>query len=439
MNENHQPLILVVDDNEKNIQVLGTLLRNNNYRIAVAISGRQALEYVQQTIPEIILLDVMMPEMDGIEVCRRLRGSGRTSGIPILFLTSLTDTESKLLAFDAGGDDYLTKPFSHQEVLARVKVFLERSQAQAKLLQSREELKELNRLLEEKVKSRTEHIQKMQSQLMMQEKMASLGILAAGIAHELNNPVNFVYTNFATLKDNFDDIKEIVTDYKDIISTAGLSEEGRRKVEQLRVKEEKLRFEFVLQDLDDLFKESQEGFNRISSIIRSMRNFSRGNLEDEAIAVDLNRIIEETIVIARNEYKNYCRVETTFEELPVVFCVPQLIGEVVLNLLMNAIHAIKDAVPTGEGVISIRTFTSGSKVCCDISDNGPGISKPLRTRIFEHFFTTKDIGKGTGLGLSISYGIMKEKHQGSLELVENEAQGSLFRFCLPSTLDGEND
>lgn len=432
MIDDYRPLVLITDDNEKNIQVLGNLLTSNNYRIAIATSGQQAIDYVETTLPDLILLDIMMPEMNGIEVCRRLKKEKLSAEIPILFITALTDSESKLKAFDAGGDDYITKPFSRQEVLARVKVFLERKRVQTELVKSQHQLRETNKNLEKKVLQRTEHIRKMQSQIVMQDKMASLGQLTAGIAHELNNPINFVYTNFITLKDNISDLIEIFSEYRDFINSLDLQEDDYPEIRSLRKKESELDLDFVLEDLKDLFAESEKGFERISFIIKSMSNFSRKDESESFSEFDLNKGIEDTLTIARNEYKYTCCVTTELEDIQPVICVPQLINEVLLNILVNASQAIRDMNRDTQGNILIRTFTTDNSTCCDIIDDGPGIPEHIQSKIFEPFFTTKEAGKGTGLGLSISYDIIVEKHHGSLEVIQSGPNGTTFRICLPN-------
>jgi len=428
-----RPLVLIVDDNEKNIQVLGNLLKSSNYRIAIAVTGQQALDYVKKTAPDLILLDIMMPELDGIEVCRRLKKSDSTSEIPILFITALTDSESKINAFDVGGDDYITKPFSRQEVLARVKVFLERKQAKANLLESREQLKEMNLNLERTVTKRTERIRKMQSQMVLQDKMASIGQLAAGISHELNNPINFVYTNFITLQDNVSDLTDILADYRHSYQKAQLSEKGQLELDRLQAREKEIRLNFVLQDLDSLFSESKNGFERINFIIKSILNFSRVEKEEEFSDFDLNQAIKDTLVIARNEYKYSCNVKTEFGNIQPVPCIPQLINEVLLNIIVNASQSIKELQRKEPGNITIRTFTENNRTCCDIEDDGPGIPESIQDKIFEPFFTTKEVGKGTGLGLSISYDIIVEKHHGNMEVLKSGPTGTTFRICIPSS------
>lgn len=431
MTNNPQPLVLVVDDNPMNLQVLGNLLKEGHFRVAIARDGMQALDFVFKKQPDLILLDIMMPGMDGFEVCRRLKKDEQTKQIPILFITALAETENKLKAFALGGEDYITKPFSKEEVLARVKVFIERNKALEELKTSKGQLVAFNLTLEDMVRKRTDKIKQLHASLIIKEKMASIGQLAAGIAHELNNPINFVYTNFITLQENMTDIIEIMESYRKLVKGIDLTENHRLSLEKTKEKETAAHLDFVLKDLDNLFLETRDGFDRISWIINSMRNFSRVDQASDKSEFDINKGIEDTLVIARNEYKYHCDIHTQFGEIKAIQCIPQQLNEVFLNLIVNASQAIKEQGRHENGNITIKTYMDKEDVCCEISDDGPGVPKKIASRIFEHFFTTKDIGKGTGLGLSISYDIIVNKHSGQLTVSPGEMGGAKFMIRLP--------
>ena len=208
---------MVVDDNPKNLQVLGSLLRENGFKVAVALDGATVLEYMKTRHPDLVLLDVMMPGLDGYAVCRKIKDNPKTRDIPVLFITALADVEYRLKGFEAGGEDYITKPFIKEEVLARVRVFVERENSRSLMKAANEKLALWNKTLEQAVTKRTRKLKQMQSRVVMQEKMASIGQLAAGIAHELNNPINFIYTNFVTLQENVMGIKGILEDYHKLV------------------------------------------------------------------------------------------------------------------------------------------------------------------------------------------------------------------------------
>jgi C4-dicarboxylate-specific signal transduction histidine kinase len=316
-------------------------------------------------------------------------------------------------------------------VNARDNLELRVKERTVELQQSRNELKDLNESLELQVKERTKELEEAHSRLVMQEKMASVGQLAAGIAHELNNPINFVRTNFATLTENFDDLLELMEDYRKL--TAGLTDNISTEHLALTVllKEEEININFLLEDIPVLFKESQYGYERIAKIIKSMLGFSREDQPGEKSWANINKGLENTLVIARNEYKYTTELTTEFGQLDEIFCSLQQLNQVFLNTIVNAAQAITSQQKVTKGKIWIRTWQDSDFVYCEVGDDGPGIPKQHRNHIFEPFFTTKAPGKGTGLGLSISYDIVVRKHQGNIDLSCPDTGGTIFTISLP--------
>jgi len=438
MSENFSPLVMVVDDNPRNLQVLGSLLKENNYRVAVARDGKQVLEYLKTRQPDLILLDVMMPGINGFEVCKTIKKNPKTKEIPVLFITALAATDNKLEGFKAGGEDYITKPFLKEEVLARVNVFIDQQKNKKALVRSNAKLKDWTRTLEEEVRARTLKLQQMQSHIIMQEKMASIGQLAAGIAHELNNPINFIYTNFVTLQNNFIGFKKVIHSYQHLAEKSKEIQTHAELIETIREQENEMHMDFVLKDLDTLFEETREGFKRSSYIINSMRDFSRADHTQDFAIFDVNKGIQDTLAIARNEYKYHCEIDIEFGQLEPIECIPQQLNQVFLNIIVNAAQAIKSQDPNDKGLIRIQTIMKEDKIYCTISDNGCGIPDKIKKRIFEPFFTTKEVGQGTGLGLSIAYDIIVNKHNGTLTAEKNTPKGTRFIICLPCKKDLSN-
>lgn len=325
---------------------------------------------------------------------------------------------------------------SRERALKKARDSLEiRVQERTKDLQeSRKALQKANEMLEQRVEERTRELKGAQSQMVMQEKMATVGQLAAGIAHEINNPINFVKTNFDTLKRNVTDFRELFVEYKNLAMSQDTTSEVREKVEQLQEKEREIHLEFILKDLDNLFSESEEGCKRVTAIINSMRNFSRVDHLDEHSSFDINKGIEDTLVITRNEYKYHADIKLDLGDIPEIDCTPQQINQVMMNLIVNAAQAVASQERDDMGTITIRTFADNQNVYCEISDDGPGIPEEIQNRIFEPFFTTKDVGQGTGLGLSISYDIIVNKHGGSIT-VSSSADGTTFKIQLPIASD----
>jgi signal transduction histidine kinase len=292
-------------------------------------------------------------------------------------------------------------------------------------------LREAHDLLEQKVEERTRELKLAQSHLVMQEKMASVGQLAAGMAHELNNPVSFVSTNLGTLRDDISAFKEVVAAYKGLFEK--LNEKGaiRGEIEKVRAIEEEVALERVLGHIDKLFAESKEGLRRVNEIISSMRDFSRAYDPSRFTLFDINKGIRDTLTIARNSYKYHAEVKTELGNIPEIMCVPDQIGRVFLNIVVNAAEAISEQKRETLGLISIRTYSDEANVYCEIGDDGPGIPSDVQRRLFEPFFTTKEPGKGTGLGLSISWDIVNSKHGGSLTVRNREGGGTVFIIRLP--------
>lgn len=259
-----------------------------------------------------------------------------------------------------------------------------------------------------------------QSQILQSEKMAAIGQLAAGVAHEINNPIGFVTSNVRTLGRYVEKLTGHIEKQEEIISEFAAEQAGEI-ITQLR---KKSKLDVILEDLDDMQSESLDGLARVSKIVKNLKSFSRVD-QAEFSKVDLNECFESTLNIVWNELKYTATVEKDLTPLPVVPCYPQELNQVFLNLLVNAGHAIGE-----KGVISIHSWQEEDLVCISVSDNGCGIPEENLERLFEPFFTTKEVGKGTGLGLSISYDII-QKHGGEIQVDSKVGQGTTFTIRLP--------
>jgi PAS domain S-box-containing protein len=296
-------------------------------------------------------------------------------------------------------------------------------------------LKTVNETLEQEVVRRTEELKVVNSRLLIQEKMASIGQLAAGVAHELNNPINFIQTNFATLQEYFLDIVMLFNLYKDALES--ITDQGQSQIlDHLLKKEKEIKFGYVIKDIPLLFHESKKGFERVSHIIGTMRDFSR---QDQSFGeVDINQCIENTLVISKNEYKYDTVIEKNFSQIPLVEGVTELLNQVFLNLIINSAQANSEAQLSGKGIIAITTWNDEQFVYCSFRDNGIGIPFEHLNRIFEPFFTTKPPGHGTGLGLSISYDIVVHKHRGLLTAENLKSGGAEFMVKIPVKQEARN-
>ncbi|MBI5922941.1 MAG: hemerythrin domain-containing protein [Betaproteobacteria bacterium] len=269
-------------------------------------------------------------------------------------------------------------------------------------LQNRD-LAEANRSLEEKVAARTR-------ELLQSEKMASVGQLAAGVAHEINNPIGFVNSNFGTLVHYVEQLLQLA----ELGSTTA---EGQRLAEEVGL-------DFLRTDVHDLLKESQEGLERVRKIVADLKDFSHVD-EAQWQEADLLAGLESTLNVVWHEIKYKAEIVRELQPLPLVRCIPAQINQVFVNLLLNAAQAIAE-----HGIITLRSGRAGERVWIEIADSGCGMDDETRRRLFEPFFTTKPVGKGTGLGLSVTWDIIK-KHAGTIDVTSKPGQGSVFHIWLP--------
>ena len=262
-------------------------------------------------------------------------------------------------------------------------------------------------------------IEEAQQQLLQSEKMAAIGQLAAGVAHEINNPIGFVSSNLGTLKTYIARLINVVDAYATVLAGG-----GREMLDQaLRDAD----LEFLCEDLPALLAESQEGLGRVTKIVQDLKDFSRVDQAERQLA-DLNAALESTLNVVWNELKYKADVVRELGDIPEVDCVPAQINQVFMNLLVNAAQAIEQ-----HGRITVRSGSEKGHVWFEIADTGKGMAPEVCNRIFEPFFTTKPVGKGTGLGLSISYDIIVKKHGGRFDVTSTPGQGSSFRIWLPVT------
>lgn len=297
--------------------------------------------------------------------------------------------------------------------------------------ESEKKLKEYQEELEQMVERRTQDLRKtvrdlkdMQSKLVQSEKLASIGQLAAGVAHEINNPMGFITSNLGTLKSYIEKFIKFMDAQSEMIHSAG-SIQANEYTEQ---KYKSLKIDFIKKDVKDLIEESLEGADRVKKIVQDLKLFSRVD-NKEFQDTDINECIESTLNIAWNEIKYKAEVKKNLGEIPITKCYPQQINQVLMNLLINAAQSIDKY-----GVIEIATWNSNGHINISISDTGCGIPEQNMNRLFEPFYTTKEVGKGTGLGLSISYDIIK-KHKGDISVMSKVGQGTTFTVSIPLAED----
>ncbi|MDR9487402.1 7TM diverse intracellular signaling domain-containing protein [Salibacter sp.] len=301
-------------------------------------------------------------------------------------------------------------------------------------------IKRQNIMLEQKVQERTkelsltnselnealDELKEAQTQLVEQEKMASLGQLTAGIAHEINNPINFVTANVNPLKRDIEDIIEVLEKYQSIKSV----DDFKVKIEEINELIEELEVDYLKDEINSLLKGIDEGARRTAEIVRGLKVFSRAE-EQDIKKVDLLEGLESTVTLLNSTIKNEIKVERDFKNIPKVECYAGKINQVFMNILSNAVQAVKEDKSRSEpGKIMLKSFSEGDEVFIQIIDNGPGIDPEVISKVFEPFFTTKPVGEGTGLGLSITRSII-QKHNGDIKVENNKDRGVTFTIKLP--------
>jgi len=311
-------------------------------------------------------------------------------------------------------------------ILCVLEDFTERTRTLEGLKAANRELEETNRQLCE-----------MQMQLVRSEKLASIGQLAAGVAHEINNPMGFVTNNLFSLRKYLAHITDMHQGYEDLIAKLddGPCADTAQAIKEIRALKEKLKIDYIFEDIPGLFDDSMEGVQQIIKIVKTLRDFSRVDRLEDFARGDITEGLRSTLIVANNELKYATEVVTDFADVPEVYCNIGQLNQVFLNMLVNAAQAIGEQNRREKGRIEIRVDADEQFVNCRISDDGPGISPENISKIFDPFFTTKPVGKGTGLGLNLSYDIIVNKHKGQL-LVDSElGKGTQFTIRIPLNLE----
>ncbi|MGL5064084.1 MAG: sensor histidine kinase [Microcoleus sp.] len=422
--------ILIVDDTPNNIRLLFDLLSRSGFVVSVVKSGETALQKLPQIQPDLILLDVMMPGIDGFETCRRIKANTEHSDIPIIFMTALSDTERIVTGLQLGAVDYITKPIQFEEVLARVNIHLNLRNIQQQLRQEICDRQQAENNLQETLDT----LQQIQLQLIQNEKMSALGNLVAGVAHEINNPIGFLNGSINNAKEQAQDLIEHLSLYQqNYPNPAAVIQENAKNID----------IEFSMEDLPKLLNSMQAAVDRIKNISTSLRNFARAD-SDSKVFCNIHDNINSTILILKyrlnaNEYRPEIKIIKNYGDLPKVECFSGQLNQVFMNILANAIDVFDEMAQTRSFAdmknhkqqIAIDTEIMANRVKISIKDNATGMTEAVKVKIFDHLFTTKGVGKGTGLGLAIARQIVVEKHGGAIEVNSTLGQGTEFIIILP--------
>ncbi|MES2768754.1 MAG: response regulator [Bdellovibrionota bacterium] len=376
--------VLIVDDEARNQRIISEVLEGL-VDFKVASSGEEALKICEEYVPDLVLLDIMMPGINGYEVCKLIKANPKTKLTKVILVSGKAMIEERIKGYDEGADDYMTKPFIPEELLAKSKVFL-------RLTAIEKELVEFNASLDEKVKQKTQQLLETEGKLITSAKMSALGEMAGGIAHEINTPLGTI----GLLAGQVDGL--VLEDPIDVVS------------------------------ISNMLNIIKETVTRIGLIIHSLRTFSRDGSVDDFDSVPVKKIIDSTLMLCNEKLKQN-GIEFQMEEIPQdlkIECQQVPISQVLINLINNACDAIE---LQKEKWIRLSIEDKGDTIALSITDSGNGISKEIAEKIFQPFFTTKEIGKGTGLGLSISKGIINS-HKGNLA-IDPDCKNTRFILQLP--------
>jgi len=457
--------ILYIEDDPAMLLLVKGMLSDAGYDVLGASVALEGIRLAKAEKPDLILMDINLPDMGGNEAATNIKSMEGFADVPIIAVTADDKLSGRKKSLVAGCDGYITKPIRMSSFVKEVEEYLRGKREKTEredestylrdynrelvnsLQQKIGELQKLNEILEDKVSERTEELVEKnvtmekkhrelektlkelgdtQGQLIHSEKMASIGQLAAGVAHEINNPIGFINSNLGTLKDYFGDIMGLLRQYDEgCKGVCDGSKEIAALQREIEEHKEQIDYDYLADDIENILSETRDGTGRVSRIVQDLKEFSHLKEDEERDFADINKWIESTLNIVWHDIKYKADVIKEYGDIPEVKCYPHQLSQVFMNLLVNASHAIE-----GRGEIAISTHADGDRVVVKFSDTGKGMSPEVADRIFEPFYTTKGVGKGTGLGLSITYNIM-QKHGGSISVESEEGKGTTFTIELP--------
>ncbi|MBN2803802.1 MAG: response regulator [Deltaproteobacteria bacterium] len=409
--------ILIADDDFTSRTMLDMVLQSQNYEVTACRDGIEAWDIIKKgNAPNIMILDWLMPDMDGIELLIKIRSLKTEINPYIIMLTGKTETEAIISALEKGADDMLSKPYQPAELIARVNAGIRMVEAQQKLIEQSRALKAA------------------QMQIANDKKLKAVGQLAAGLSHEINTPVQFISDSIHFLQDVYIEYSQLTSLYQEAtaeLKQLKLCSELLNKIEDA---ESKIDFAFINENIPDSFKASYEGLNRISSIVTSMKEFATPTNLTLA-PHDLNKSLRDAVNISRKNIEAYTDIVFNPGDLPMVKCSIDDLNQVFLNIIKNSAQSIKyfneKENKSEKGCITITSYIEGKNAIISVADTGHGIPEKIKDRVFEPFFTTREVGSGQGQGLAISRTIIVDKHKGKLTFESEEGKGATFFISIP--------
>jgi len=388
--------ILLVDDSRSARSRISEILENAGCSVILAVDGQDGLEKLREQDVDLIISDLEMPLLDGLGLCRAVKTDRQLSQIYFIMLTARTELATRVQGLDTGADDYIVKTTHPAELMARVRAGL-------------------------RIRRLEKELQRAQAYLFHAEKIASIGQLAAGLAHEINNPLGFIISNLGSLDKYLARLSGFIADQDAVLTSIG---EPPKEIGRLTEHRRQLNIDRLLEDGKELISESRDGAERIAGLIGKLRDFTSDEADDFRLT-DLNQSLELAICFLMQEFKTLSPPRKDFGEIPLTRCYPNQLNQVFASLLHNAAQAIDQ-----DGEISVVSRCEGKEIILTVADSGRGIPENNLDRIFDPFFTTRAVGAGTGLGLTISYDIVC-KHGGSLIAESRLGEGTTFTVRLP--------
>lgn len=530
-----KPLIMIIDDEQVNIDIVRELLMESGYDVLFALNGKDAIHIMKENIPDLVLLDIVMPEMDGYDLIKILKADETLKKIPIIFVTSLDTEFDEEKGLVLGAVDYITKPISVPILNARIQTHLQLKRFQDDLQkQVNEKTKEiksllssinsiligvsikdvvthwnaaaekvfkrkavdvigkpfhmiqvnwqwermysgiadaifknepgiinelgysldrdsddLNRFLDVKITPIKDMNDELIGFLIAAEeitgerfmrihsaqtlKLEAIGQLASGIVHEIKTPIQYIKSNFSFLKDSFATIVSLINKNKKLINN--INKEEVKEIKEFFVTND---FNFFIDEIPLSIDQSLEGIDKVVNIIDSMKKLSHPGKEEKVI-YNINKIIEDAVTVSKNEWKYVADLKVELDEnLQDISCYPNQLSQVFLNMIVNSVQSIKEKFEGSEnckGMINIKTKGSKKYIDIEISDTGVGMPEVIQNKIFNPFFTTKEIGKGTGQGLAITQAVIQKMHNGNISVSSKPGIGAVFYISIPAIVE----
>ncbi|MDP1708889.1 MAG: ATP-binding protein [Gammaproteobacteria bacterium] len=431
MTETTRGTVLIVEDDLGIATLERRALEKSGYKVFNAVTAAEALGIIQQDGIDVVVLDYILPAgITGLAFMAQLKANGYD--LPIIMATGMSDDSTVIAALRSGVSDFIIKsvesisylPLAVERIFVQINTRKKLAESEASLHEYQQQrIRELS-AINAKMQKINHQLEEAHSQLLQSEKMASIGQLAAGVAHEINNPIGYVYSNLGSMQNYVQDILSVLSAYEKAEPLLATQPDAAQMLAAITTLKAKVDLTFVREDTLNLMRECKEGITRVKHIVQDLKDFSHVN-SAEWLFADLHKGLNSTLNIVNNEVKYKADVIKEYGEVPLVECVASQINQVFMNLLVNAAHAIEE-----RGTITLKTGFQDEQAWVSVTDTGKGIAPENLPRIFDPFFTTKPVGKGTGLGLSLAYSIIS-KHGGKIDVASQPGKGTCFTVWLP--------